>query len=46
MLPSSGWLNLAHRGFGHENRVYLSGAGVVCIILVRLSQGMDRKIQI
>src|SRR5262252_3328785 len=26
-LPLPGWLNHAHRGFGHENRVYLSWAG-------------------
>jgi hypothetical protein len=35
-----------HCGFGYENRVYLSCAGVVCVIEVLLWQGVDRKIQI
>jgi hypothetical protein len=33
-------------GFGYENRVYLSCAGVVCGIEVLLWYGMNRKIQI
>jgi len=44
MLPSPGRLNRAHCGFGHENRVYLSCAGVVSVITVLLWQGMDGKI--
>src|SRR5215211_7733139 len=43
--PVPGRLNCAQYGFGHENRVYLSGAGVVSIIVVLLWQGMDQKIQ-
>ena len=39
-------LNCAQCGFGHENRVYLSCAGVVSIMVVLLWQGMDQKIQI
>src|SRR5215813_1784915 len=38
-------LNWAQCGFGHEKRVYISGAGVVRIIAVLLWQGMDQKIQ-
>src|SRR3954470_12934803 len=38
-------LHCAQGGFGHENRVYLSGAGVVSIIAVLLWQGMDQKTQ-
>jgi hypothetical protein len=38
-------LNCAQCGFGHENRVYLSRAGVVSIKAVLLWQGMDQKIQ-
>src|SRR5215211_1901675 len=45
MFPSPGRLNRAQCGFGHENRVYLSGTGVVSIIAVLLWQGMDQKIQ-
>ena len=45
MCSSPGRLNRAQCGFGHENRVYLSGAGVVSIIAVLLWQGMDQKIQ-
>jgi hypothetical protein len=45
-LPSPGRLNRAHCGFGHENRVYLSCAGVVGLMIVLLWQGMDRKIRI
>src|SRR2546421_12293970 len=44
MLPSPGRLNRAQCGFGHENRVYLSCAGVVSVIPVLLWQGMDCKI--
>src|SRR4030095_2616249 len=45
VLPVPGRLNCAQCGFGHENRVYLSCAGVVSIIAVLLWQGMDQKIQ-
>src|SRR4029453_13369361 len=45
ILPVPERLNWAQCGFGHENRVYLSGAGVVSIIAVLLWQGMDQKIQ-
>src|SRR4029453_13529667 len=45
MFPSPGRLHRAQGGFGHENRVYLSGTGVVSIIAVLLWQGMDQKIQ-
>src|SRR4051794_41343713 len=45
MFPSPERLNRGQCGFGHENRVYLSGAGVVSIIAVLLWQGMDQKIQ-
>src|SRR5499427_3832868 len=45
MFPSPGRLTRGRCGFGHENRVYLSGAGVVRIIAVLLWQGMDQKIQ-
>ena len=34
----------AQGGVGHENRVELSGAGVVSLIAVLLWQGMDSKI--
>src|SRR4029450_11905463 len=44
MLPSPGRLNRIHCGFGHENRVELSGAGGVGLIAVLLWQGMDHKI--
>src|ERR1043166_3844791 len=44
MLASPGRVNRAHCGFGHENRVYLSCAGVVSVITVLLWQGMDGKI--
>ena len=36
ILPAPAWLKRAHCGFGHENRVYLSCAGVVCVIVVLL----------
>jgi hypothetical protein len=42
MLPSPGCLNYTHRGFGHENRVYLSCTGVVCVIVV-LAVACTRK---
>src|SRR5262245_37195025 len=45
MLPSPGQLNRAHCGFGHENRVYLSCAGVVSVIAILLWQGMDGMIR-
>jgi hypothetical protein len=45
MQPSPMRLNSAHGGFGHENWVYLSGAGVLCIMVVLLWQGMDQKIR-
>src|SRR3954452_20169610 len=45
ILPVPEQLHCAQGGFGHENRVYLSGAGVVSIIAVLLWQGMDQKIQ-
>ena len=45
MFPSPGRLNRAQCGFGHENRVYLSGAGVVSVIAVLLWQGMDCRIR-
>src|SRR4029434_819009 len=45
MFPSPERLNRGQCGFWHENRVYLSGAGVVSIIAVLLWQGMDQKIQ-
>src|SRR6266496_3594363 len=45
ILPVPGRLNCAQCGFGHENRGYLSCAGVVSIIAVLLWQGMDQKIQ-
>src|SRR5262245_10041075 len=44
MVPSPERLNWAQCGFGHENRVYLSSAGVVRVITVLLWQGMDCKI--
>src|SRR5688572_21835466 len=45
ILPSPGRLNWAQCGFGHENRVYLSCAGVVSVIPVLLWQGIDCKIR-
>src|SRR5215475_15618958 len=45
ILPVPERWNWAQWGFGHEHRVYLSGAGVVRIIAVLLWQGMDHKIQ-
>src|SRR5215813_7864959 len=45
ILPVPERLNCTQCGFGHENRVYLSGTGVVRIIAVLLWQGMDQKIQ-
>src|SRR5919198_5862132 len=44
MLPTPGRLNCAQCGLGHENRIYLSCAGVVSVITVLLWQGMDCKI--
>src|SRR5712691_190997 len=43
MLPSPGRLNRAHCGFGYENRVYLSCAGVVCVIEALLWQGRTER---
>jgi hypothetical protein len=42
----AGRLNRAHCGFGPENRVYLSGAGVGSIITVLRWQRTDCKILI
>src|SRR5262249_52500738 len=33
-FPAPGRLKHGHCGFGHENRLYLSGAGVVCVMVV------------